>query len=130
MKMRSLLALSVLIPCSLLAQPSETNVIFGTYSGLALLMDVYKPAAPNGYGIVVVPGSGWHTGLPYNANLLKQSQEFSLYMQKLNAAGYTTFVVTHRAAPRFHYPDAVEDVQRAVRFVRRNAARYGIDQDR
>lgn len=105
-------------------------MVFGTYSGLALLMDVYKPAQPNGYGIVVIPGSGWHTGLPYSANLLKQSREFSAYMGKLNAAGYTTFVVTHRAAPRFHFPDAVDDAQRAVRFVRHNAARYGIDKDR
>ncbi len=118
------------LPCLLLAQPSESNVIFGAYSGLALLMDVYKPAAaPNGYGVVVVPGSGWHLGLAYSTNLLKQSKEFSLYIQKLNGAGYTVFVVTHRAAPRFHFPDAVNDVQRAVRFVRENAGRYGIDKD-
>ena len=128
--MRSLCAVALLMPCALWAQPAESNVVFGTYSGLALLLDVYKPATSNGYGIVVVPGSGWHTGLPYNANLLKQSKEFSGYIQKLNEAGYTTFVVTHRAAPRFHFPDAVDDVQRAVRYVRQNAARYGIDKDR
>lgn len=40
------------------------------------------------------------------------------------------FVVTHRAAPRFHFPAAVEDAQRAVRYLRHNAARYGIDKDR
>ena len=28
------------LPCLLPAQPSESNVIFGAYSGLALLMDV------------------------------------------------------------------------------------------
>ena len=89
--MRSPFAVALLMPCAMLAQTAEPNVIFGTYSGLALLMDVYKPASPNGYGIVVIPGSGWHTALPYNADLLKQSREFSLYMQKLNAAGYTTF---------------------------------------
>jgi acetyl esterase/lipase len=128
--MRSLLALALLGACSLHAQPTESNVIFGAYSGLALLLDVYKPSASNGYGIVVIPGSGWHTPLPYGANLLKQSREFSLYIPKLNAAGYTVFVVTHRAAPRFHFPDAVDDVQRAVRFVRNHAARYGIDKER
>src|SRR5689334_6203854 len=128
--MRSFCAMVLLMPCVLAAQPAQSNVVFGTYSGLALLLDVYKPASSNGYGIVVVPGSGWHTGLPYNANLLKQSEEFSLYIQKLSAAGYTMFVVTHRAAPRFHYPDAVEDVQRAVRYVRQNAGRYGLDKDR
>ena len=30
---------AVFLPCLLLAQPSESNVVFGTYSGLALLMD-------------------------------------------------------------------------------------------
>jgi acetyl esterase/lipase len=39
-------------------------------------------------------------------------------------------VITHRAAPRFHFPDAVQDAQRAVRYVRQNAGRYGIDKDR
>ena len=29
--------------------------------------------------------------------------------------------------PRFHYPAAVEDVQRAVRFIRHHAKVYGID---
>src|SRR5436309_14277315 len=128
--MRSFLAVALLVPSALLAQSAESNIIFGTYSGLALLMDVYKPASPNGHGIVVIPGSGWHAPPPHNANLLKQSREFSLYMQKLKAAGYTTFVITHRAAPRFHFPDAVEDAQRAVRYVRQNATRYGIDKDR
>ena len=54
--MRPLLALALLMPCTLPAQPAESNVIFGSYSGLALLMDVYKPASSNGYGIVVIPG--------------------------------------------------------------------------
>lgn len=112
------------------AQPTESNVIFGAYSGLALLLDVYKPASSNGYGIVVIPGSGWHAPLAYSANLLKQSREFSRYIPKLNEAGYTLFVVTHRAAPRFRFPDAVDDAQRAARFVRANAARYGINKDR
>ncbi len=48
----------------------------------------------------------------------------------LTRAGYTVFVVNHRAAPRFRYPAAVEDVQRAVRYVRHNAARYGVAPDR
>src|SRR5258705_970518 len=110
--MRSLFAVALFMTCDLLAQPAESNVVFGTYSGLALLMDVYKPASSNGYGIVVIPGSGWHTPLPYNANLLKQSKEFSLYIPRLSAAGYTIFVVTHLSAPRFHFPDAVRITQR------------------
>jgi hypothetical protein len=29
------------------------------YSGLALLMDVYYPEKPNGYGVIFISGSGW-----------------------------------------------------------------------
>lgn len=91
----------------------ETNVVFGSYSGLALLMDVYKPAMSNGYGIVVIPASAWHRDLGYDAALLKQSREFPPAIETLVAKGYTAFVINHRAAPRFHYHDAIADAQRA-----------------
>lgn len=35
----------------------EENVVYGMYFGLALLMDVHHPAEPNGYGIILIPGS-------------------------------------------------------------------------
>ena len=40
---------------------ADTNVVYGMYSGLALLMDVYRPARPNGMAIVAVQGSGWYS---------------------------------------------------------------------
>ena len=128
----ALLALFVMLSAVSFAAESsvETNVVFATYSGLALLMDVYKPATSNGLGIVVINGSGWYRDLGYDANLLKQSQEFRPATQKLVTAGYTVFVITHRASPRFHVPDIIEDVQRATRFIRANASRYGIRADR
>src|SRR6266849_9718018 len=45
----------------------ETNIIFGMYSGLALVMDVHYPANPNGYGIIFIPGSGWLAPMGYDA---------------------------------------------------------------
>lgn len=108
----------------------ESNVIFGMYSGLALLMDVRYPDSPNGYGIVVIKGSAWHTGLGYDAHQLKAPR--SSWVDVINAlldAGYTLFDINHRAAPRFRYPAAVEDAQRAVRYVRHNAKVFAIDAD-
>jgi acetyl esterase/lipase len=107
----------------------EKNIIYGMYSGLALLMDVHYPAEPNGYGIVFVAGSGWHAPLTYEAGGLKEAQ-IPLWGPPLLRAGYTVFAINHRAAPRFHYPTAVEDVQRAVRFVRHHARQYGINPSR
>ena len=43
----------------------ERNVVFGMYSGLALLMDVYAPDQPNGYGLIMIPGSGCYRHLRY-----------------------------------------------------------------
>ena len=119
----------------------ERNVVFGMYSGLALLMDVYYPENPNGYGIVFISGSGWTRELgmsgsgwtqhlSLDAAPLKESGQEELYAVPLAAAGYTVFGINHRAAPRFRHPAHLEDAQRAVRFVRHNAATYGIDPDR
>ena len=104
----------------------EPNVVYGMYSGLALLLDVHRPPAPNGYGIIFISGSGWQAPTGYDATPLKQNQ-IPVWGPSLLAAGYTVFALNHRAVPRFHYPGAVEDVQRAIRFVRHNAKTWRID---
>lgn len=108
------------------------NVAFGMYSGLALLMDVHWPADANGFGLVMIPGSGWEAPLGYGAEQLKHSYEVDRIfgINALTRAGYTVFVINHRATPRFKYPAPIEDAQRAVRYIRHNAAEYGIDGDR
>lgn len=108
----------------------ETNIIFGMYSGLALVMDVHYPANPNGYGIIFIPGSGWLAPMGYDARPLKDdSLQVGIFTKPLLAAGYTIFVIDHRATPRFHFPAAVEDAQRAGRFIRQHAKDYKISPD-
>lgn len=111
----------------------EKNVVYGMISGLALLMDVYYPERPNGTGIVVIPGSGWYAPFGYGVQDLKEAGPWGAHRWVLSPffdAGYTLFVINHRAAPRFQYPAAVEDAQRAVRFVRHHADRFGVDPKR
>ena len=105
----------------------EKNVVYGMYSGSALLLDIHYPTQPNGFGIVFIAGSGWNAQLGYAAVPLKESPQVEMYVPSLTQAGYTVFAVTHRATPAFRYPVPLEDAQRAVRFVRHNAAKYGID---
>ena len=108
----------------------ERNIVFGMYSGLALLLDIYHPDDPNGYGIVFISGSGWTRELDYDATPLKESGQEALYAVPLTEAGYTVFGLNHRASPRFRHPAHLQDAQRAVRFVRHNADEYQIDPDR
>lgn len=105
----------------------ERNVVYGMYSGLALLMDVYHPQKSNGHGILYINGSGWHSPLAYAAVPLKETLLGIAYAEALQNGGYTVFALNHRQSPRFRYPAAIEDAQRAVRFVRHNAERLGIN---
>ena len=108
----------------------EENVVYAMRGGLGMLMDVHYPEQSNGFGIIFIPGSGWHAPLTYDASPLKRSRFATLYTPPLTAAGFTVFVINHRAAPRYRHPAGLEDAQRAVRFVRRHAERFGVRSDR
>jgi acetyl esterase/lipase len=114
------------------------NVIYGIISGMALLMDIYQPENSNHMGIIFIPGSGYgfweNLKSVYNQGALKDSYYndtiySSKWMQALVKMGYTLFVINHRYAPLFHYPDIFYDCQRAVRFIRYNGKQYHIDPD-
>ena len=112
------------------------NVVYGMASGAAMLMDVYQPSNSNHIGIVVIQGSGFGTfaTTSYNEDGLKESYADDDYLSKsakdLVNKGYTIFMVNHRFAPIFHYPAIFYDCQRAVRFVRFNSNKYGINPER
>ncbi len=106
---------------------TQTNVIYGMQCGLALLLDVYRPSRANGFGIVYIAGSGWHSSLGYDAQSLKDSAQVAMYTEPLLEAGYTVFALNHRQASLFKYPAAVLDAQRAVRYVRFYAAQFEIN---
>lgn len=112
-----------------LGERVERNVVYGMYSGVALLLDVYHPATPNGIGVVYIAGSAWHSSLDYNAPPLKELPLVAAASGPLVQAGYTVFAINHRNAPRFRYPGPIEDAQRAVRFIRHHADRFGIHPD-
>lgn len=111
------LALLTIAPWSSFAEDPEriSDVIYAKHDGVALTFDVFKPAKPNGAAIIKIISGGWnssHKGI--------SDGTWPKY-------GYTTFVVVHGTQPRFHIDEIVLDVQRAVRYIRSNAATYGID---
>ena len=52
--------------------PMQSNIIYGMYSGLALLMDVHTGETSNRRGIIFISGSGWRRPTNYNAPPLKE----------------------------------------------------------
>ena len=132
-----LILIGFVSPLNLGAQPElenaasvNRNVIYGMYSGLALVMDVYHPKESNGHGVIQISGSGWTRPMGYDARVLSHQAHVKNDGEPLLAAGYTVFAISHRATPRFQYPSQIEDVQRAVRFIRFHADRFGINPDK
>ena len=81
----------LLVPAAVSAQTRvEKNVIYGMYSGLALLMDVHRPETPNGLGIIYVSGSGWQAAVGYDAAGLKDDASGAAWTSSLLRAGYIT----------------------------------------
>ena len=98
------------------------DVIYGRKYGMALTMDVYVPKAKqNGAGVVYAVSGGWFSA--------KQPVPPTIYDVFLRR-GYVVFAVYHGSNPRFTIPEAIDDMNRAVRHVRRNANKYGVDPDR
>jgi uncharacterized protein (DUF433 family) len=64
---RVLLSVFLLSTIALAQSRVERNIVYGMYSGTALLMDVHYPVNANGVGVIFVPGSGWSADTAYGA---------------------------------------------------------------
>lgn len=110
-------ALLLLMGFALGAQTVEYSNV-----GAKMEMDIVRPANPTGASpaVLLVHGGGFRAGT---------RQSYAAVAQKLAARGYVAATASYRLAPRHQFPAAVEDVKAAVRFLRANAAKYGIDAD-
>lgn len=116
-----LCSIADLFPADAPGYTRTEDVIYGRKFGTALTLDVFRPAAPNGYGLLFMVSGGWfssHEGI--NASMF----------QAFLGRGYTVFAVVHGSQPRFVVPEVVSDIHRAVRFVRHHASKYGVHPDK
>ncbi len=94
------------------------DIIYGRKYGLALTMDVFKPEHPNGAAVLFMVSGGFFSAKEgINPYLL----------QAFFDHGYTVFAIVHGSQPKFIIPEITSDIHRAVRFIRHNASRWGID---
>ena len=97
------------------------DVIYGRKFGTALTLDVFEPERKNGAAVFWIVSGGWFS----SHSAIKPGR-----YKPLLDRGYTVFAVVHGEQPRFIVPEIVQDIHRAVRFVRHNAGRWGIDPDK
>ncbi|MBB5882262.1 acetyl esterase/lipase [Xanthomonas arboricola] len=87
---------------------------------------VYRPRQPNGTALLVTPGGGYQ-------RIVLDNEGSALVPSFVDQAGITLFVLRYRLPGEGHPNGAdvpLADAQRALRLIRANAARYGIDAQR
>lgn len=104
---------------------THLDVIYSTATGTPLKAVLFTPwndAIKNRPAIVFVQGSGWTCpDLNYEIPQLAE----------LARAGYVVLTVTHRSRLDGHpFPAFLQDVKCAIRFLRANAEKYGVDPER
>ena len=113
------------LPIGVEAQAREIipDVVYGHKDGMALTFDVFKPASPNGAGILYKVSGGWFS----RWRAPEEAQES--YAPFLDA-GFTVFAVRHGSSPRYHVAEAVDDVTQANHYIHAHAAQWSVDANR
>lgn len=104
--------------------PTQDGIVYGTADGQPLTMDYYAPKGAGPHPIaIIIHGGGYQRGT-------SKSGSEAYCADFLAPAGYAVFSINYRLAPRYPYPYMVYDVERAVRFLRHNAARWNAQPNR
>lgn len=102
------------------------DVVYGRKFGMALTMDVWRPAKQNGSGAIFMVSGAFKSGIEMVDSGFFGPVVFKPFLDR----GYTLFLVSHGAQPKFTVVEIVADIHRAVRFIRVHARDYGVDPDR
>jgi acetyl esterase/lipase len=101
------------------------DITYATVNGIALRLDVYQPKDAGTKprpAIILIHGGGWSA---FDKSTMQSMGRF------LARFGFVAFAVDYRLfdGKDNRWPAQLDDVQRAVRWVRANAVKYGVDPD-
>ena len=97
------------------------NLVYARPDDRPLHLDAFYPAKKGRKrhpAVLLIHGGGWRSG--------DRSQQIPM-AQQLAAQGYVAVTAEYRLSTEALYPAAVHDLKAAVRWLRANAAVYGID---
>lgn len=105
------------------------DIVYSTVPGYRpLLLDLY---APEDHGqrplVIFIHGGSWTTG---SKRVTANFSDFPGVLAALANRGFTVASVDYRLSGEAKYPAALLDIKAAIRFLRANAGRYGIDRKR
>jgi acetyl esterase/lipase len=104
----------------------DSNIVFGKGGDIDLLLDVYHPPAgvtPKRMAIIHLFGGGFFTGNKNAGYIVNDARA-------LGRLGYTNVSANYRLQTQGSWPAQIHDTKAAIRWVRANAAKIGIDPNR
>lgn len=107
------------------------DVVFSTLPGFRpITLDLYRADARPGAKqplVIYIHGGGWAAGHTRQSGAFS---DFPAVLAELAQRGYAVASLEYRLSGEAPFPAAIQDVKAAIRFLRANADRYGIDVDR
>ena len=88
----------------------------------ALTIYLADPAKAVGTGVIVCPGGGYGS--------LAMIHEGSQVAEYFNGLGISAFILKYRLGPRYRHPAPLQDIQRAIRYVRSRSTDFRIQPNR
>src|SRR6476660_8539790 len=102
------------------AAVDQKDVEYTRPDGKPVLLDLH---IPDGAGLfpaaILIHGGGFDEG--------SKSTNVRPLFDVLANAGYAWFSIDYRMAPEFRFPQAIEDVNNAIKWVKANAPKYHVD---
>ena len=81
------------------------DVIYSRKFGMALIMDVFQPAKPNGCGLLFLVNGGWLSSKETPLMVTIRPSDYQIFLDH----GYTVFAVVTSSQPKFKIPELMQD---------------------
>ena len=102
------------------AAVDQKDVEYARPGARPVLLDLHIPDGPGPFpAAILIHGGGFDEG--------SKSTNVKPLFDLLASAGFAWFSIDYRMAPEFRFPQASEDVNSAIRWVKTNAATYHVD---
>ena len=101
----------------------KPGIVESTYTDVPSI--VHYPAEGSNIGVVVIPGGGF----AMSDDPASEGEETSKIARRLNERGINAFVLGYRVNP-YKFPVPFYDLQRAIKYIKVNASKFGIDPEK
>jgi acetyl esterase/lipase len=109
---------------------SLADVVYSVIPGYRpMIIDIYMPPKSNAPKplVMYIHGGGWMNGDTRHAGA---TDDFPKVLAALAAEGFVVASLEYRLANEIPYPAQLQDARTAIRFLKMNANKYGIDSSR